>query len=194
MRRRPCLVERGVWEGVRSWIEIWALRILSSLRTQTGPWSDTFSYFNVPRRLDLFYVSIRLDRAAWQEPEDHAVEGENVVVERERPWLGESQVLLKSKLTIKWKLGSCWKGEPGGQQRWDGATGPIFRAICGGENINNCVFTRTKYSWLELSCEKLNHRLLMVITLATTKRRIGNCWVRWADLMQQNVWSMCLAS
>ena len=48
-----------------------------------------------------FNVSRRLDRAAWQEPEDHAVEGENVVVERERPWLGESQVLLKSKLTIK---------------------------------------------------------------------------------------------
>jgi len=33
----------------------------------------------------------RLDRAAWQESEDHAVEGENVVVEREKPWLGESQ-------------------------------------------------------------------------------------------------------
>ena len=57
------------------------------------------SIFNVSRIYS--NVSRRLDRAAWQESEDHAVEGENVVVEREKPWLGESQVLLKSKLTIE---------------------------------------------------------------------------------------------
>ena len=60
--------------------------------------------------------------------QQEAMEGqsENVVVEKEKPWLGESQVLLKCKPTVERKLGGGCKGEPGG-----GATG----AITGGENM-----------------------------------------------------------
>ena len=43
---------------------------------------------------------------------------ENMVVENENPWFGESQVSLKSKLMVEWKLGGGCKSKSRGRKWW----------------------------------------------------------------------------